>query len=237
MSSRYGLMKTADGLSGLSPSTDTAYYQFLLKLGIIRAPTWGERWDQWRATQTSTRPSPRFPPVDESKIAESRARLPFLASASSDLDEGFGGSETYEGDGESLLNVLRVSPRKAMTRSDRSRARSLVGYTPSQSVDYGDTSFNPPMRTSTPVYAQEYAYGPPLPPYSVSDLSRSDVFDRSATPKAGVVSWNEGKSMEEWVTEEMERKADEFYRTGLLGRCWDVWAGSNQWIQVSHDPT
>jgi hypothetical protein len=36
---------------------------------------------------------------------------------------------------------------------------------------------------------------------------------------------------------EMERRAEEFYRTGLMGRCWDTWVQSFEWIKVSFPST
>ncbi len=38
---------------------------------------------------------------------------------------------------------------------------------------------------------------------------------------------------EEEVVREMERRADQFYETGLVGRCFDTWAQANDWVQVS----
>ena len=123
----------------------------------------------------------------------------------------------------------------------------MVGYTPSQSLDYDILTLNPPLRTSTPVYAQEAVISPPLPPYSVSEISealddassidfdRTDR-DRSATPRAdthGVVRDRRERTEKELA--EMELLADSFYHTGLLGRCLDVWAQANQWVQVSFD--
>ena len=224
--------------SGLSPSTDTAYYQFLLKLGVTRAPTWGERWDLWKAKQAITS-NPKRQPLFTSRSAQVRARVPFLASASSDLDEGYADGETYDGDSESLVRAARPSPRRELAKGDQTR--SLVGYTPSQSIDYDVVSLNPPIRTSTPVYAQEHGYGrstPPLPPYSVSDVS--EVLDESSrliegvtTPRASQSPWpSSDPKLDELAVRELERRADDFYNTGLLGRCWDVWLQAADWVQV-----
>lgn len=43
----------------------------------------------------------------------------------------------------------------------------------------------------------------------------------------------EESDVDEVVLWEMERRADEFYETGLRGRCWDVWAAASDWVQVS----
>ncbi|ORY33494.1 Sfi1 spindle body protein-domain-containing protein [Naematelia encephala] len=174
---------------GVSQASDTAYYNFLLKLGVIRAPTWGERWDLWRATHV------KAPPSTPSRVASVRARVPFLASAGSDLDEGF----THEDD-------VRPSPRKVMAE---------------RSLEYDLLTFDPPPRTSTPVYAQESGYRspPPLPPYSVSDISYLEVY--------------EPEELDEDVQREMDAKADGFYETGLLGRCFDVWARASDWVQTT----
>ena len=231
-------------ISDISAATDAAYYQVLLKLGVIRAPTYGERWDIWKATNcipAQSAPNPRQSRATTRQTAEVRARVPFLASASSDLDDAFKEGETYDGDGESLIGQARPSPRKELVEGDQSR--SLVGYTPSHSVDYDAITLNPPIRTSTPVYAQEQGYGrttPPLPPYSVSGISGSlaeadsRLVDESHTPKANQATFTESKDeLKEAVVREMERRADEFYGTGLTGRCWDVWHRAADWVFVS----
>jgi len=146
-----------------------------------------------------------------------------------------------EGEGESLIGQARPSPWKETAKSDQSR--SLVGYTPSQSVEYDVVSLNPPIRTSTPVYAQEQGYGrstSPLPPYSVSDISQSldgsenRYDDGLRTPRATQSPWSQNnEDVIDAVVREMERRADEFYKTGMMGRCWDVWRRASDWIQVT----
>lgn len=230
----YTMMVTLTLSSGLSPSSDTAYYQFLLKLGVIRAPTWGERWDIWKATNTiSTRKhtSPRKARdvATRPTSAAIKARLPFLASASSDLDEGF------DGDGESVVNdVERPSPRKQLWQD---QTKSIVGHSPTASIDYDFITLDTPVRTSTPIRAR--GKSPPLPPYTESDLSMSsrpeEDQDGPSTPRARPQTLDpEENDMDEDVLWEMERRADEFYETGLRGRCWDVWAAASDWVQVSY---
>jgi protein SFI1 len=153
--------------------------------------------------------------------------VPFLASASSDLDEGF------DGDGESLVGAgARPSPRRNI-KVQREAAKSMVGYSPSASVDYDFASLTAPIRTSTPVNRQQGS--PSLPPYSVSDVSEILDVDESGshrTPRAGDRQLEE-EELDEDVMREMERRADEFFETGLRGRCWDVWAQASDWVQVS----
>jgi protein SFI1 len=237
---------------------------------VIRAANWGERWDAFKRSRIesdaledvkyyeksavrskATQNTKNFvlqgisDDLSRSRIAETRARVPFLASASSDLDEAFG-DETYDGDAESIVGALRPSPRKSMGDKRIRDSRSMVGYTPSQSLDYGydSISLNPPARTSTPINAQATKGGlfgldvkdPPLPPYSVSDVSeRIDNLslkpESPSTPKAAPLSW-EGYKEDEDTLREMENRADEFYRTGLMGRCWDVWHESYDWVKV-----
>jgi protein SFI1 len=213
--------------NGLSQSSDTAYYQFLLKLGVIRAPTWGERWDLWKATNSiQSRPQPHTSPRKARRVstreATIKARVPFLASASSDLDDGF------EGDGESVQ--IRNSPRRDLKREGR---KSLVGHSPSRSIDYDFASLTAPIRTSTPVNRGRGS--PPLPPYSVSDVSEGvdseTLGDTQGTPRARVRQL-EAEELDADVMREMERRADEFFETGLRGRCWDVWAQASEWVQV-----
>lgn len=249
--------------SGLDPSSDSKYYNFLLKLGVIRAATWGEKWDLFQSTQgrspafhsapvRDTRSPQGSPgtPRDTRRIAD-KSRIPFLASASSDLDEGF--EPSSDGrllEGASIVLPARPSPRKAMRRQ-ADRSRSLVGHTPSQSVDlaFDALSVNPPIRTSTPVYAQQPLYrnsagrtSPGLPPYSVSDVSRAvdqstslmDEIDDPVTPRLKHNTELAPEVMAKWDSKtnlDMEALADNFYRLGLMGRCLDVWSQSNQWIQ------
>lgn len=195
--------------------------------------------------------------------AKSRFGITFLASASSDLDEGFEASLDDEADGDvaSLLGLDRPSPRKAL--ADRSGSRSLVGYTPDPSVEYDEITLNPPIRTSTPVYAQPRAYSsharparahaslsdsgdstPDLPPYSVSDTSQHHEnlsLDQSygpVTPTRPHISTATEITVDRWdpkVQEDMERRADDFYKLGLAGRCWDVWTQSFNWVKETTD--
>ena len=225
-------------------ATDTTYYQILLKLGVIRAPTYGERWEQWQAIHSIAVRSgdkPKRSRSDSRRTADIRARVPFLASASSDLDDGYMDGEADDAGGGSVMIQTRPSPRKELAKEDHSR--SLVGYTPNQSVEYDVNTLHPPIRTSTPVYAQEQGYGrstPTLPPYSVSEVSRSiDEMDHQLvegmhTPRASQVPWLGSKQeVEDAVIREMERRADDFYQTGMMGRCWDVWYRASDWMQVS----
>jgi protein SFI1 len=181
--------------------------------------------------------SPKVPL--SSKLAEVKRRVPFLASASSDLDEAY--DRTYDGDAESLvLSPSRPSPRKVL---EQERSRSLVGYTPVSSFDLDLLTLDAPVRTSTPVFGRSTSHVPAQtpPPYSVSDVSDSHslelddedsrLIEGLKTPRPPVRL--EVEDIDPAVLAELERRADEFYHTGLVGRCWDVWVQSNDWVRVS----
>ena len=230
---------------------------------MIRAPTWGERWDLFKSSrQTSfltAQPlsnKPAYTTASETlsnhispRKSKSRLGITFLASASSDLDEGFEPSAD-DRDAYSLLGLDRPSPRKVLHQNV---TRSLVGYTPDISIE--EEIIEPPIRTSTPVYAQGRLGGdgvtmglrarsnsPDLPPYSVSDISQildtahSDN-DEPSTPRIHARSpILQTPSRDKWndqTLKEMERRADEFYKLGLLGRCWDVWFASHTWLETT----
>lgn len=166
-----------------------------------------------------------------------RSRVPFLASASSDLDEAF-----YEGSEAASEGVAeRESPRKAMAEG----MRSLVGYTPAQSD--ADDSFEPyrPMRSATPVYAQDHGYfadalretavTPTPPPYSESEANSTVTSVivplgpvTPALPRVRQLVAE--KHVDPAVLRELERRADAFDRLGLMGRCWGAWRQSAEWI-------
>jgi protein SFI1 len=226
--------------SGLSSTTDSTYYHFLLKLGTIRATTWTEKWRIYKSTHPSAFPLKHIPPPDTPTTRPLRARVPFLASASSDLDEGFATPSDHN---EQYRHPTRPSPRKVVERS-----RSLVGYTPTPSLlDDDDESrfdtaeFDPPVRTSTPNRAYRRSESPDLPPYSISDVSEAlmdeddtSLLEGPSTPKAYT---RDLKDRHVWESEEeqdgeLERRADDFFATGLLGRCLDVWSHSATWIQA-----
>ncbi|WWD19587.1 hypothetical protein CI109_104048 [Kwoniella shandongensis] len=195
--------------NGISPTGDSAYYNFLLKVGVIKAPTWGDKWDIWKATRSPnpnllSSSSSRSPPssflddTSRARSAQARARVPFLASASSDLDEGFapeedGGANIEEA---SLIHTTRPSPRKEIGRKKwkKDDSQSFVGYN-SPDFDSDLLSFDPPIRTSTPVSAHHHHHhhhhhhattpkyadhptetwagtGFPPPAYSVSNVSQ-----------------------------------------------------------------
>ena len=239
-------------LSGLTASSDTAYYQFLLKLGVIRAPTWGEKWDLYKATHTvSSSPKAVRHYRNTSADIKTRARVPFLSSASSDLDYGFQDGPDEE-DEEEQGNVAQTAQgsRSSLRRFEQLRGArsSLVGFTPDQSRAYDALTLNAPIRTSTPVRNEdEYSHietSPPLPPYSVSDISESLVPDDSLsqrdTQESEDTPRGRSKSLpidfQRWNKEEEEEmglRAELFHRTGLMGRCWDVWFQAYRWVQVS----
>jgi protein SFI1 len=212
------------------------------------------------------------------------------------------------------VDLTRPSPRKEIYRDrkrsnqqqrergeERDRSRSLVGYTPSQSLDYDLLSIHAPVRTSTPVFAQDHGHrhghgqthsrahtrtqtqthaqslmdeyddtSPPLPPYTESDISisvtstpstsatiddlappaitnreqgsthsrhhdhdRQQYGDGTRTPRARSAVLIQDDLVDKVILAEMERRAIEFYETGLRGRCFDVWAQAHEWIQAS----
>lgn len=222
---------------------------------MLRAATWGEKWDLFKATHdghqqqgldiSPRRPAsytstPRRPLVD-------KARLPFLASASSDLDEGF--EPSHDGDIESLLGLPRDSPRRAVSIRTKDGSKSLVGHTPSPGLSLGfdQLSLNP-VRTSTPVYAlhhrgskdedEESETSPGLPPYSVSDISHgldTTIPSDPSTPRAQTEPLVL-EPLEKWdarTEREMEALADGFYRMGMMGRCLDVWSRAYDWVKAT----
>lgn len=229
---------------------------------MIRAGTWGEKWDLWRATHIDPLQPTRVTPknLNVSRLADVRSRVPFLDGASSDLDDAFAEGETsYSADGESVAesepSVHRPTPRRSgtfitlrpnRTQSESDDSRSLVGYTPDLSLDFSPLGLDlRPVRTSTPISAQyhtphKYDAGVAItpPPYSASvahyDLTEDDslLIQGLTTPKARKRELEEDRILEEEVLREMERRADQFYKTGLMGRCFDVWAQANDWVQV-----
>lgn len=273
--------------SRINPAADTAYYQFLLRLGVVRAPTWGEKWDLYLASnsllahslnlsRSADRAPPQSPPEHSPSHARSRhlprppapaaqnekvARIPFLASASSDLDLGFEADTVDEApaelrEGGSVIQHLRPSPRKALAWSQRDKAQaSLVGYSPSRtigpSIEEEDPFATLPARTSTPLghrsaRHERLAYDEddmaPLPPYSESDVNSTQTSviqgtDILYTPRPshdGIWEDDEPRvpGLDDWEERELLDKADRFYQTGLLGRCLDVWVNANEWIRV-----
>nr|XP_019010273.1 uncharacterized protein I206_04741 [Kwoniella pini CBS 10737]OCF49054.1 hypothetical protein I206_04741 [Kwoniella pini CBS 10737] len=256
---------------GISPTNDSTYYGLLLKVGVMKAPTWGDKWSIWKATQNpSSVIHPTYTPekktvyatetshsgpdrsFSQSQLPFLRARVPFLASASSDIDEGFAASNDGQGQ-QSLVNDFRPSPRKEIAK------RSLVGYTPEQSFDLHNKSddlleFDPPIRTSTPVlkspkYQQTHDILN-LPVYSVSDVSQALEETTEDFSALGLIN-PKGKShspiidngstwvdrideIQESDRKLMEGKADDFYRLGLLGRCWDMWFKTSEFYRVTY---
>lgn len=108
-------------------------------------------------------------------------------------------------------------------------------------------SFDPPIRTSTPIFAQYPRSGNP-PDYVASDVSQdfkqaTEEFSTLglSTPKAQTkqtlqtISWVDridDLSLE--VKNQMEQKADAFYTYGLTWRCWNMWFKTSEWYRVRH---
>ncbi|OCF38462.1 hypothetical protein I317_07767 [Kwoniella heveanensis CBS 569] len=273
---------------GISPTGDSTYYNFLLKVGVIKAPTWGDKWSLWKATHS---PYTSTLPLDDddhrktrsrsyhSSLTDVKSRVPFLASASSDLDEGFADESAHDQGDEARSEIIagRPSPRKEMGRTRgrdldrviRSRS-SLVGYTPDHSFERNRdrineqeddlSSFMPPIRTSTPIFAQTPAYRFVNPPaYSVSDVSQaldqateefSALCSGMVTPTGkradlpanyytlaapSQATWVDRiDDLPEHVRRRMEVRADEFYEMGLMGRCWDMWFKTSEFYRVTY---
>lgn len=237
------------------------YYQFLLKLGVVRAPTWGERWDIWRAThEHEAGQPPRSPKVKQTdRFRIIKSRVPFLAGASSDLDDAY--DRTYEGDEESVSSAGEGAAEAGHDDSDAEVSTSLVGHTPSPSIasamDLLD--LDPPVRTSTPVqgrFREHFADDRSDTPTARSELDEdskisgtytagtveddSRLIEGLSTPRGGERSLDSSfAAAEDDVSEldpmlawKLERQADEFLRTGLLGRCWEVWTAQTRWVLV-----
>ncbi|WWC91644.1 uncharacterized protein L201_006590 [Kwoniella dendrophila CBS 6074] len=282
----------------ISPTNDSTYYGFLLKVGVIKAATWGDKWSIWKATHSTSIISPQESLLEnensikttelssnrsfsKSQLPLLRARVPFLASASSDIDEGFAPSikddihgnekeDSYTEEG-SLTLGNRPSPRKELSRSHSSQSRnrmsydshrkntsrSLVGYTPEQSFEITNESldFDPPMRTSTPIYRSPKYNNSRLinqnpPEYSVSDLSQTiedfsalglstpkgkNTYSPKLPPLTSQSTWiNKIDDISEGDRRYMEKKADEFYKLGLMGRCWDMWFKTSEFYRVTY---
>ncbi|WVN84972.1 uncharacterized protein L203_100109 [Cryptococcus depauperatus CBS 7841] len=243
--------------SGISPTSDSTYYNFLLKIGVIKAPTWGDKWDLWKTAHTNGTFQPSFASDDEtrstshksfasSQLPEVRRRVPFLASASSDLDEGYTGEEESDVD-------IRPSPHKELPRNgipEKTVDDSVSGLTDMTGEDL--ISFDPPIRTSTPIYAQHYHRSPA---YITSETSHSfgqsdDTIislekPHSTTPRtqAAIAPRHKPQTLS-WIDKiddfpfearrALEEKADVFYRYGLLWRCWNMWFKTSEWYRITY---
>ncbi|WVQ72636.1 hypothetical protein IAR50_002195 [Cryptococcus sp. DSM 104548] len=251
--------------SGISPTDDSVYYNFLLKVGVIKAPTWGDKWDVWKAAHSHNLPSFQSHQASQSyssssytqpsksyassQLPEVRKRVPFLASASSDLDEGYTGEE------ESELLPSRPSPRKSMLgmEMEMEREKSSGRYTPAQvdvTVEEDLMSFDPPIRTSTPIYAQHQHYSRGPPEYTASDISRALEATHDGLSALGLTTPRQRKRDIEapqtisWVDQidelpletrrQMEEKADVFYSYGLMWRCWNMWFKTSEWYRFTY---
>lgn len=243
------------------------YYQFLLKLGVVRAPTWGERWDIWRDTHAlEAGVPPRAPRVEETdRFKTIKSRVPFLAGASSDLDDAY--DRPYEGDEESVSSAGERAAEAGHELSDAEVSTSLVGHTPSPSVASAMDLFDldPPARTSTPVQGRhrdhrdhltDHRSPMPLAQSETDELSNisatytvteeeleedSRLIEGISTPRGGnrsldsslAVHDDEVSELDPMLAWKLERQADEFLRTGLLGRCWEAWTAQTRWVLVS----
>lgn len=240
-------MCISDSFRGIRPSDDKLYYQFMLKLSMVRAATWGERWDVWRSMHDETRAAAVSAASSTSKprsMNPLKSRVPFLASASSDLDEGFADESGAESEA-----AVRESPRKNLRKTlETFRAQSLVGYTPSNSGEEDSLDLvGPPIRTSTPRKARKssgyHVYDDfskfldtrrtsslsPTPPTYEESVTYSPINpDRTltATPKAT----DDVRYIHPRELRDLEFKADQFLRLGLMGRCFSTWYQSADWI-------
>ncbi|WVO21178.1 uncharacterized protein IAS62_002484 [Cryptococcus decagattii] len=239
--------------NGISATNDSVYYNFLLKVGVIKAPTWGDKWDLWKGirlnrtspssssasliTQGDSSNSKSQQYFASSQLPEVRRRVPFLASASSDLDEGYTGGEESE-------SSIKASPRAKVAK------KGIANHTPAETVDVSgedSLSFDPPIRTSTPVFAQYPRTGYP-PDYTASDVSQDleqTIEEFSAvdlsTPTAQTKQTLQTVSWVDLVDDlpldaksQMEQKADTFYAYGLTWRCWNMWFKTSEWYRITY---
>lgn len=204
-----------------------------------RAPTWGEKWDVWRATHAElgqpnlpAAQAPRFKAAAQPKPHPMRSRVPFLAGAGSDLDE-VGDDTDVHTSGAELAPQRTPPPRTKVVKP-----RTIVGYSPSSSFTEEDTmGFPTSVRTSTPTSERRFlpsqlrdrGQSSPTRGVSSADERHSSTTDfdvspikRQAAPRL--------RDVDPATLRLMELRAETFLRLGLLGRTWSVWFEASDWI-------
>jgi protein SFI1 len=224
---------------GLNPTDDQFYYNLLLKLGLIRAENWQQRWNKILenlnyeeilpsspqlpapAASTNRDPSTRRPAFEEDDVftlhshdeSLNDATPPSYQSRRAKLPEPAQFAHDYLSEDE----PVRHPP------SSRRASSTLIKKAIPRRISSGVTSGMQtprPRETSSPTNTVPPSYRT-LPQTTLSKQDR-EVLDSDRIRD----------DAETWRIIEMERDADLFRRDSLLSRCFDVWYKNLKWVEV-----
>jgi protein SFI1 len=225
---------------GLNATDDQFFYNLLLKLGMIRAENWQERWKLVKTyydyTSESSVQEEEADERDTTILASMANRRPYVE------DDAF----TLHSQPELIERVhppSYVSRLPSTSREARKPIPSQRTKGSSSSIPQPHTASKDPitriMRTPStdkmpsairkPKEPASIASGVP-PSYRTTPQAAEAPKKRASRPS----STTKG-DVDTWRAIEMERDADIFRRESLLSRCLDVWVKGLRWVEVSDD--
>lgn len=231
------------GDRGLNPTDDEFYYNLLLKLGLIRAESWQQRWNRVLENfdyEDNLPSSPRSPPP-----VASTNRDPFTRRPAFDEEDDVFTLHSHE---ESLIDAAPPSyhPKQAKLSEPAQFARDDIFQ--EEPVKYTSSSKRTssafvkkviPRRTSSGVASGLAGIQTPPPrktnsptttvPPSYRTLPRGTLFNQE---REELGHDRVRDDAETWRIIEMERDADLFRRDSLMSRCFDVWYKNLRWVEV-----
>ncbi|KAG8838213.1 hypothetical protein FRC18_005711 [Serendipita sp. 400] len=216
---------------GLSSSDDQFYYHLLLKLGMIRAENWQDKWNivKEHFEYDSRHVGPQ--PSDQTSGKTPMRVIPYRPGY--DDEDVF----TLHSQSESIepTQVFMASEEIPKARGQRQAAPSTrysSSHTPGAPSIFQSTGNR---RTSSATTHEETAQevGPRdaiVPPRGLLN-QRQIVMARDKQP--GGIPTTTREDADTWKVIAMERDADIFRRESLLARCLDVWVKGLQWVETT----
>ncbi|KAG8824056.1 hypothetical protein FRC17_009185, partial [Serendipita sp. 399] len=224
---------------GLSSSDDQFYYHLLLKLGMIRAESWQDKWtivkehfdydSQHVARQTSD-PTPSEPP-----------KYAIAYRPAYDDDDAFTlNSQPDSIEPAQTLAAIEQTPKPRGQQQTPAQIATSTRYSSSNTPGVPSIFQSAGQRRSSSATTREEATATTNddedPRGATTTLWRQPKQLQLVTPRATRTEKTPTVSkgdVDTWKMIEMERDADIFRRESLLARCLDVWVKGLQWVETT----
>jgi hypothetical protein len=228
----------------LNAEEDVIYYKFLLKLGVVKGLTWGDKWAAaksqhgYQEEELSARRN--------SGIRYNNSILPRITTNWDPLNKGFvENAESVNPDTKSwMFNDGYLDPRQAMlhpavSRHDNTKP-SLHSYTKNKS-NITTVVHSEPSTSSTLIQTPLRVFGSNS---NVSSRLRQGKLlnggfitqpQRLSCAKPASKSFDDQQENDAWTKLRLaghEQVADDFHIRNLVVKCFDVWRRGAHWISV-----
>ena len=210
----------------LDAEEDVVYYKFLLKLGVVRGRTWGEKWSsaktqhgyQENLSHTSSRDS-------RTSFSQTPKEKKFRGTSEQNLEKIVTKRKSRSLDYQEGTEELTSG--HSFTSLTKSNAFQSTGIRTPISKLHSE-----PSTSSTLIHPSLHALkstgGLPLKP----DPPLKQYFLQIAPSSTSKANYDSDDAWEKLRLARYDRIADDFYTKNLLTKCLDVWRRGAEWIHV-----